>query len=66
VAAAGEAIRATISDDGIGGAHPGGGTGLTGLGDRAEALGGRFAIDSRPGAGTTISIELPIATPAEP
>ena len=42
------------------------GTGILGLSDRVEALGGRFAVESPPGRGTTISVELPIATPATP
>jgi len=57
-------LRATIADDGVGGAVAGAGSGLTGLSDRVEALGGRFALESPPGRGTRISIELPIATPA--
>jgi PAS domain S-box-containing protein len=57
-------LRATIEDDGIGGAEAGTGSGLVGLIDRVEALGGRFALDSPPGHGTTISIELPLT--AEP
>jgi PAS domain S-box-containing protein len=57
-------LRATIEDDGIGGAEASAGSGLVGLIDRVEALGGRFALDSPPGHGTTISIELPLT--AEP
>ena len=49
-----------VADDGRGGADPGAGTGLRGLADRVEALGGRVRIDSPPGAGTTIRAELPI------
>jgi signal transduction histidine kinase len=55
-----------IRDDGIGGADTGRGSGLVGLTDRIEALGGRFALESAPERGTTISVELPIATPATP
>jgi PAS domain S-box-containing protein len=57
-------LRATIEDDGIGGAEASAGSGIVGLIDRVEALGGRFALDSPPGHGTTISIELPLT--AEP
>ncbi|NUR97469.1 MAG: hypothetical protein HOV67_19705 [Kribbellaceae bacterium] len=46
-------------DDGVRGAAPRGGTGLTGLADRVAALGGTFQVDSRPGAGTTLVAELP-------
>jgi signal transduction histidine kinase len=54
-------VRATVADDGVGGAALGRGTGLIGLVDRVEALGGRFALESPAGRGTTISIELPSA-----
>ncbi|MDQ3822359.1 MAG: PAS domain S-box protein [Actinomycetota bacterium] len=57
-------IRATIEDDGVGGAEASAGSGLVGLIDRVEALGGRFALDSPPGHGTRISIEMPLT--AEP
>jgi signal transduction histidine kinase len=66
VAQEGAALRATIADDGVGGAAAGSGSGLVGLADRVEALGGRFALESPRGRGTTISIELPIATPVAP
>jgi signal transduction histidine kinase len=56
-------LRASIVDDGIGGADPGGGSGLTGLRDRVDALGGRFAVDSPPHGGTRISVELPADRP---
>jgi PAS domain S-box-containing protein len=57
-------VRATIVDDGSGGAEVSAGSGLVGLIDRVEALGGRFALDSPPGSGTRISIEMPLI--AEP
>jgi PAS domain S-box-containing protein len=56
-------IRGTIEDDGVGGAEAGAGSGLVGLIDRVEALGGRFALDSPPGHGTKIVIELPLTAP---
>jgi len=49
----------TVIDDGIGGAEPAPGSGLSGLTDRVAALGGALRIDSRPGAGTTLTAELP-------
>ena len=54
-------VRATVADDGVGGAALARGSGLIGLIDRVEALGGRFALESPVGRGTTISIELPLA-----
>ena len=54
-----EHLVVRVVDDGIGGAAPRGGTGLTGLADRVAALGGTFRVDSRPGAGTTLVAELP-------
>jgi signal transduction histidine kinase len=53
-------VRAAITDDGCGGAVLGRSSGLTGLVDRVEALGGRFSLDSPSGRGTTIWIELPL------
>jgi signal transduction histidine kinase len=48
-----------VSDDGVGGAEPGAGSGLVGLTDRVEALGGRLHLDSPPGRGTRLSAEIP-------
>jgi signal transduction histidine kinase len=50
-----------VSDDGIGGAVAGGGSGLRGLADRVEALGGRLTVSSPPGRGTTVHVEIPCA-----
>ena len=60
-AATGE-LQVEIADDGRGGADPGAGngTGLRGLADRVEALGGQLAVDSPPGAGTTVRAVLPL------
>jgi signal transduction histidine kinase len=55
-------VRATVADDGVGGAALARGSGLIGLIDRVEALGGRLALESPVGRGTTISIELPLAS----
>ena len=49
-----------IRDDGIGGADPAKGSGLTGLRDRIEALGGTFDVTSPAGGGTTLLIEIPV------
>jgi PAS domain S-box-containing protein len=61
VSASGDRLRATISDDGSGGADVQTGFGLAGLVDRVEALGGQFVLESPPGEGTSISIELPLS-----
>jgi len=55
-----DTLRVQIRDDGIGGADPTIGTGLRGLHDRVEALDGRLEVESPPGAGTTVSVELPL------
>jgi len=49
-----------VSDDGVGGADRRGGSGLSGLTDRVEALGGRLAVESPLGRGTRIHAELPV------
>jgi signal transduction histidine kinase len=55
-------LRVSVRDDGRGGACFGGGTGLVGLKDRVEALGGRLSLHSPPGAGTTLRAELPLTS----
>jgi len=55
----GPTLVVEISDDGAGGADPAGGSGLRGLGDRVEALGGRLELSSPPGEGTTLRAVLP-------
>jgi GAF domain-containing protein len=55
----GRGLRASIVDDGVGGADPRNGSGLTGLFDRVDALGGSFAYESPADGGTSISVELP-------
>jgi signal transduction histidine kinase len=60
--AAGDVLRVRVRDDGRGGANLAGGSGLVGLGDRVEALGGRFWVQTAPGKGTTVQAELPLGT----
>ncbi|HWK29916.1 MAG TPA: PAS domain S-box protein [Solirubrobacter sp.] len=60
IARAGGEARIEIADDGVGGAHPDGGSGLRGLADRVEALGGRLEISSPPGEGTTLVARIPL------
>src|SRR5204863_4716800 len=57
---AGDRALVEIADDGRGGAATAGGSGLRGLTDRVEALGGRLAIESPPGRGTIVRAELPL------
>jgi signal transduction histidine kinase len=52
-------LRVVIADDGIGGADPSRSSGLRGLADRVEALGGSLAVQSPPGGGTRVVAELP-------
>lgn len=53
-------LHLTVRDDGEGGAAPGDGSGLIGLTDRVEALGGTLIVTSPRGDGTTLIIELPL------
>jgi hypothetical protein len=54
-----DVIEVEIVDDGIGGAKASVGSGLEGLRDRIEAIGGKFEIDSPPGRGTRITATIP-------
>jgi signal transduction histidine kinase len=49
-----------VTDDGVGGADPATGSGLRGLADRVEALGGSLAVSSPNGAGTSLKAEIPV------
>jgi signal transduction histidine kinase len=53
-------LRLLIRDDGIGGADTANGSGLTGLVDRVEALGGQMTISSQPGRGTSLAVKIPL------
>ncbi|MDG6107027.1 AAA family ATPase [Dactylosporangium aurantiacum] len=61
VETSGGVVCLLVRDDGVGGADFARGTGLVGLKDRAEALGGRVTLDSPHGGGTTLRAELPLA-----
>ena len=50
----------SLRDDGVGGADPARGSGLAGLTDRVEALGGSIHVHSAAGAGTHITVDLPL------
>jgi signal transduction histidine kinase len=62
---AGGMLRVRVHDDGIGGATPARGSGLLGLKDRIEALGGTFSVHSPVGRGTTVSCQLPVNADGE-
>ena len=53
-------LKLLVSDDGIGGADPGRGSGLVGLRDRVDAVGGSLEITSKPGGGTSLVAALPL------
>jgi len=53
-------LRLTIVDDGIGAADPGAGSGLVGLSDRIEVLGGTLEVTSPAGRGTTLEVAIPV------
>ncbi|MCW2764734.1 MAG: two-component sensor histidine kinase [Nocardioides sp.] len=53
-------LRLSIRDDGVGGADPARGSGLIGLYDRVEAMGGTILVDSPVGAGTAVLVSLPL------
>jgi signal transduction histidine kinase len=55
----GEAL-VEVADDGVGGAERSGGSGLRGLGDRVDALGGELELVSPAGAGTLLRARLPV------
>ena len=61
VSVSADAARVTVEvhDDGVGGASIEAGSGLRGLADRVAALDGHLAVHSPPGAGTTLTAELP-------
>jgi signal transduction histidine kinase len=60
VAPAGRVLHISVRDDGVGGADPARGSGLVGLRDRVEALGGTIVFQSAKGEGTTVEVLLPL------
>ncbi len=62
----GAILRLVIRDDGIGGADPARGSGLVGLSDRIEALGGTLHVTSPAGSGTSLLIEIPVTDQGDP
>jgi signal transduction histidine kinase len=59
-------LRLAIRDDGTGGADPRRGSGLLGLRDRIEALGGTLQVTSPAGKGTTLLVEIPLDEQTSP
>jgi signal transduction histidine kinase len=59
VTASDAAVVVEVSDDGVGGADAANGSGLRGLADRVEALGGTLDVVSATGAGTSLRAEIP-------
>jgi signal transduction histidine kinase len=59
----GDRLSIEVTDDGVGGAAMNGGSGLRGLADRVEAVGGRIDVRSDPGSGTIVLAEIPCASP---
>jgi signal transduction histidine kinase len=53
-------LHLSVRDDGVGGADPARGSGLVGLNDRIDALGGTIAVESPAGAGTSVFVSLPL------
>jgi signal transduction histidine kinase len=66
VEAVDEDLRLSIRDDGVGGADAGKGSGLIGLVDRVEALGGQIGITSRLGDGTSLVVTIPLGRDGPP
>jgi signal transduction histidine kinase len=59
----GDVVVVEVADDGIGGADPGRGSGLRGLGDRVGALDGTLTVESPPGGGTIVRARIPLRPP---
>lgn len=62
LARADDRLEIEVRDDGVGGARLGSGTGLRGIADRLDVLGGRLHVDSPPGGGTRLHAEVPCAS----
>jgi PAS domain S-box-containing protein len=60
------ALSLAVDDDGVGGADPAGGSGLVGLRDRVEALGGALEVRSPAGAGTSLRATIPLGRALKP
>ncbi len=65
VTASEDRVKVEIADDGVGGADPAHGSGLRGLADRVETLGGTLRVESVPGRGTRLAAEIPLGGQAQ-
>ena len=65
VTVAGGRVTVSVSDDGVGGANLGDGSGLQGLADRVGAVNGALTVHSPPDQGTRVVATIPLAAPAE-
>ena len=63
IAREGETLLVEVRDNGAGGADPANGTGLIGLADRVDVLGGRLEVESPRGAGTLVRATIPMPLP---
>ena len=61
-----ESLRLSIRDDGVGGADQSRGSGLVGLKDRVEALGGTIEVESPHGRGTRLRVAIPVRPDSSP
>lgn len=59
VRSTGGSLVVTVADDGVGGAEPRRGSGIRGLADRVQAVGGVLEVSSPPGEGTRLTVRLP-------
>jgi signal transduction histidine kinase len=59
-------LQLAVRDDGVGGADPGRGSGLIGLRDRVDAMGGKLVVESPADAGTSLFVALPVRSPRDP
>jgi signal transduction histidine kinase len=59
-------LQLVVRDNGAGGASLEAGTGMLGIGDRVDAVGGTLELESPPGAGTTLTMRIPLGAPLEP
>jgi signal transduction histidine kinase len=62
----GDSVTATVTDNGVGGADVGHGSGLAGIRDRVEALSGRLTLSERTGGGTILTVKMRLPASGSP